>query len=90
MAVSPPTVSTVRQEMASHDSEFVVWHSSRMARTKSESVIPIERIASHIYLIRGESVMLDSGLAELYGVSTKRLNEQVSRNRDRFPEDFMF
>ncbi len=44
----------------------------------------------HIYFIRGQRVMLDSDLAKIYGVSTKRLNEQVSRNRKRFPEDFMF
>lgn len=41
-------------------------------------------------MIRGQKVMLDSDLAEMYGVSTKRLNEQVTRNRDRFPDDFMF
>lgn len=49
-----------------------------------------ETIKSKIHLIRGEQVMLDSDLAELYGVQTKRLNEQVRRNQDRFPEDFMF
>src|SRR5262249_48982538 len=43
-----------------------------------------------ILFIRGEKVILDSDLAELYGVTTKRLNEQVRRNRDRFPTDFMF
>ena len=47
-------------------------------------------IKSKIHLIRGEQVMLDSDLAELYGVLTKRLNEQVRRNQGRFPEDFMF
>ena len=47
-------------------------------------------IKSKIHLIRGEQVMLDSDLADLYGVFTKRLNEQVRRNQDRFPEDFMF
>jgi phage regulator Rha-like protein len=52
--------------------------------------IPIEQIQQLIFLIRGKKVMLDSDLAKLYGVSTKRLNEQVKRNRDRFPEDFMF
>ena len=52
--------------------------------------IPIEQIQQLILLIRGKKVMLDSDLAKLYGVSTKRLNEQVKRNRDRFPEDFMF
>lgn len=57
---------------------------------KGKSIIPIERIASRIYLIRAEKVMLDSDLAKLYGVPTSRLNEQVKRNRDRFPEDFAF
>lgn len=56
----------------------------------SNSVIPIERIASRIYLIRGQKVMLDSDLADLYGVPTHRLNEQVKRNRERFPADFAF
>jgi phage regulator Rha-like protein len=57
---------------------------------KNSSLIPVERIEKAIYLIRGEKVMLDSDLAKLYGVTTKRLNEQVKRNRGRFPEDFMF
>jgi len=51
---------------------------------------PITVIERRIYLIRSEKVMLDSGLAELYQVPTKRLNEAVKRNRDRFPPDFMF
>ena len=45
---------------------------------------------SLIRVIRGQQVMLDRDLAELYGVETKRLNEQVKRNIERFPEDFMF
>jgi hypothetical protein len=49
-----------------------------------------EIIAQRILLVRGQKVMLDAELAELYGVPTKRLNEQVKRNSDRFPEDFMF
>ena len=52
--------------------------------------LPIERIASKIYLIRDTKVMLDRDLAELYGVETRVLNQAVSRNMDRFPEDFMF
>lgn len=52
--------------------------------------MPIERVARNIYLIRGQKVMLDADLAELYGVPTGRLNEQVTRNIERFPEDFMF
>ena len=54
------------------------------------SLIPMERIERAILSIRGEKVMLDSDLAELYGVTTKRLNEQVKRNSSRFPPDFMF
>ncbi|MCP4550409.1 MAG: ORF6N domain-containing protein [bacterium] len=57
---------------------------------KTDSLIPIERIVSQIYLIRGEKVMLDSDLAVLYGVETKSLNKAVTRNRRRFPDDFMF
>ena len=53
-------------------------------------MIPIERIAGQIYLIRGEKVMLDSDLAKLYGVETKKFNQAVSRNIERFPDDFMF
>ncbi len=48
------------------------------------------RIEARILTIRGHKVMLDGDLAEIYGVSTKRLNEQVRRNRKRFPEDFIF
>ncbi len=55
-----------------------------------ESLIPIERIERTILLIRNQRVIMDADIAELYGVSTKRLNEQVKRNIDRFPEDFMF
>src|SRR5689334_7425856 len=51
---------------------------------------PLEHIVSRILLIRGQKVMLDTDLAELYGVLTKRFNEQVRRNRKRFPRDFMF
>jgi hypothetical protein len=54
------------------------------------STFPSERVARAILAIRGERVILDADLAELYGVPTKRLNEQVKRNRSRFPEDFMF
>ncbi len=55
-----------------------------------KTLVPIERIASKIYLIRDVKVMLDRDLAELYSVETKRLKEQVRRNIERFPEDFMF
>lgn len=53
-------------------------------------IIPAGFIERKILLVRGERVMIDTDLAELYGVETKRLNEQVRRNKERFPEDFMF
>ena len=56
-----------------------------------ERQLPVENnVESLIRVIRGQQVMLDRDLAELYGVETKRLNEQVKRNIERFPEDFMF
>ncbi len=54
------------------------------------SLIPVRRIEQKIVLLRGEKVMLDSDLAELYGVEVKVLNQAVKRNMERFPEDFMF
>jgi hypothetical protein len=56
---------------------------------KSE-IVSKKAIEQKIFLIRGQKIMLDRDLAGLYGVKTKRLNEQVKRNRTRFPEDFMF
>ena len=53
-------------------------------------VLPTERIAQSIVVLRGQRVLLDADLAELYGVATKRFNEQVRRNLERFPPDFMF
>lgn len=61
-----------------------------MKQVKDSSLIPVERIEKAIYLIRGEKVMLDRDLAELYEVETKMLNRAVKRNLPRFPEDFMF
>jgi hypothetical protein len=57
---------------------------------KRQLPVPVAAIERRIYLVRGEKVMLDADLAELYGVETKVLNQAVRRNRDRFPEDFMF
>jgi hypothetical protein len=57
---------------------------------KKKSPVHMKKIEQSILLIRGEKVMLDTDLAALYGVTTKRLNEQVKRNKGRFPEDFMF
>lgn len=54
------------------------------------ALVPLERIESRIFLIRGEKILLDADLAELYGVATKVLNQAVQRNLERFPSDFMF
>jgi hypothetical protein len=59
-------------------------------RRKAKSIIPDEVVMSKILVIRGQKVMLDIDLAELYQVETGRLNEQVKRNLSRFPSDFMF
>lgn len=56
----------------------------------SNALVFSENIQPRILTIRGQKVLIDSDLAELYGVSTKRLNEQVKRNSRRFPKDFMF
>jgi hypothetical protein len=73
---------------------FVVYCVSVMPHKKkltSQSLsVSIQLVERRIYLIRGQKVMIDFDLAELYGVPTKRLNEQVSRNKKRFPKDFMF
>jgi len=53
-------------------------------------IVPIEAVQGRIFVIRGAKVMLDQDLAELYGVTTSALNQAVSRNTERFPEDFMF
>jgi hypothetical protein len=52
--------------------------------------MPIKVIERQIFVLRGHRVMVDRNLAEIYGVALKRLNEQVKRNRNRFPKDFMF
>jgi len=58
--------------------------------TDKNLLIPVERVEKTILLIRGQKIILDADLAKLYGVTTKRLNQQVKRNSERFPEDFMF
>ena len=63
---------------------------NEIAKVESASIQPLANIENLIHVIRGKQVMLDVDLARLYGVETKRLNEQVKRNIERFPEDFMF
>ena len=57
---------------------------------QSAESLPTERITHAVVVLRGQRLLLDADLAALYGVTTKRLNEQVKRNLDRFPVDFMF
>lgn len=62
-----------------------------MAKASKKSlIIPDEIVINKILLLRDKKVMIDKDIAELYGISTKRLNEQVKRNNKRFPQDFMF
>ena len=58
--------------------------------SSSKAIVKVGGIQQRILLIRGVKVIIDADLAEVYGVPTRRLNEQVKRNRERFPEDFMF
>jgi phosphoenolpyruvate-protein kinase (PTS system EI component) len=61
-----------------------------VARPKLTIPVVVEQISRSILILRGQRIILDRELAVIYGATTKRLNEQVKRNRDRFPEDFMF
>jgi len=57
---------------------------------KKKMQVAAARIEQHIYIVRGQRVILDADLAELYAIPTKQLNRAVLRNRERFPDDFMF
>ena len=61
-----------------------------MPNTDNKSIIPTALVNQKIYFVRGTRVMLDAELAKLYGVTTSSLNQAVQRDRERFPEDFMF
>src|SRR6266480_3742838 len=63
---------------------------ARKGRSAKAKLVLVDQIEPLILTIRGQKVLLDKDLAALYDVPTKRLNEQVRRNRERFPEDFMF
>ena len=58
--------------------------------SESAAIVPYEGIERRILFLRGQKVMVDADLAALYGVATKALNQAVKRNRERFPEDFVF
>ncbi|MGN7787718.1 ORF6N domain-containing protein [Niabella sp. 22666] len=61
-----------------------------MAKATLHALVAEQKILNRIYVIRGQKVMLDRDLAEMYGVETKQLKRQVNRNTERFPKDFMF
>lgn len=61
-----------------------------MVASRGAALVPVEQVASSIRILRGHKVLLDAELAALYGVTTARLNQQVRRNRARFPPDFLF
>lgn len=70
--------------------EKVSARGKKAPSAQADSGLALDRVHSRILQIRDRRVLLDSDLAELYGTTTKRLNEQVRRNIDRFPDDFMF
>ena len=74
------------------DHKQITFTTAAMAKAKRAvvKIMPDEGIIRRIYLLRGQKVMIDRDLAELYGVETKRLKEAVRRNIERFPKDFMF
>ena len=74
-----------KKQFAIHDGFWQLY-----CMNQPGALIPLERIERSILLIRGEKVMLDADLAEIYGVGTKVLNQAVKRNASRFPQDFMF
>jgi len=78
-----------RHKLHSHAGAWERWH-AQGENEMPTNLIAVESVAQRILLIRGQKVMLDADLAELFGVPTKRFNEQVKRNLDRFPADFMF
>lgn len=61
-----------------------------MAKKQLQLLVAEQKILNRIYVVRGQKIMIDEDLAEMYKVETRRLNEQVKRNINRFPKDFMF
>lgn len=70
----------------------MLYYIFKMAKAKQElqALVVEQKILNRIYILRGQKIMLDEDLAEMYNVETRRLNEQVKRNIKRFPKDFMF
>ena len=83
-------MSNLAADLTICDNEKIMAKNDEIIKFESGKAQPIERIENLILEIRGQQVMLDRDLARLYGVETRRLNEQVQRNAERFPSDFMF
>ncbi len=83
-------VSVGNRVKSSNINQFKIWAEDVIKARTSSLMIPDNSIRNLIKIIRNQQVMLDSDLAVLYGIETKRLIEQVTRNIERFPEDFMF
>ena len=84
------SVKRGEQSRTKHNTPLKFQDFKRVVMGDSKQLVPVERIENIILFMRDEKVIIDSALAKLYGVTTKRLNEQVKRNKDRFPPDFMF
>lgn len=69
---------------------FIKLKTISMAKKELQALVAEQKILNKIYVIRGERIMLDRDLAEMYGVETKVFNQSIKRNKERFPKDFMF
>ena len=87
----PGHLDTIGKRASKIEESICHLINSRGVRLKNNKLpVPPERIHNLISVVRGQSVIIDADLARLYGVTTKRLNEQVKRNKERFPKDFCF
>jgi ORF6N domain len=84
----------VKWEVANCDLPFInitfTKYCNKMAKNNLQSLVLEQKILNRIYVVRGEKVMLDKDLAEMYGVETRTLNQSIKRNIKRFPKDFMY
>src|SRR5439155_27243033 len=78
------------QNTAIESRKFNIARKGGIRMTQKLDLLSVQQVEQAILFIRGQRVMLDADLAQLYGVSTKALNQAVKRNRNRFPQDFMF
>jgi hypothetical protein len=90
VGLDPVTRHLVPVDEPGESARWAIQFMGVPSMAERKSIVPVERIEKRIYFIRGQKVMLDSDLAELYGVTTGALNQAVKRNRDRFPLDFRF